>query len=121
MDCFGKREGGRRSSARDKAALVAVFTTITRSYHATLVDVSATGARLSGIDLPLAGELVELRIADVRAFGVVRWADDFCGVVFDVPLGAGDVESLRTQIQRAGGLPPELRAAYEDWTVGFAR
>jgi hypothetical protein len=123
MSIFGRRKGGgRRSAERVEAPLVAVFTTVTRSHAATLVDVSATGARLKGSDLPGAGELAELRIGDVCAFGIVRWvADGECGLVFEVPLRPIDVASVRGEVRSAAGLPPDIRAAYEDWTVGFAR
>lgn len=123
MSSFGRKDGGgRRSAARARGPLTAVFTTVTRSHAATLVDVSADGARLCGDDLPAVGELAELRIGGVHAFGVIRWVRGReCGLLFDIPLDAEEVEWLSSQVSCAAGLPPEIRAAYDDWTVGFAR
>jgi hypothetical protein len=123
MVAFGKRiGGGRRSAARESAPLVAVFTTITRSHAASLVDVSATGARLHSEDLPAVGELVELSMGKVRAFALVRWVSgNECGLAFDGQLAAAEVKSLRKQVQQTAGLPPEIRAAYDDWVLGIAR
>ena len=123
MGSFGKRTGGgRRAAVREPAPLIAVFTTVTRSHAATLVDISATGARLRGDDLPARGDLVELSIGNVRAFGIIKWVRaGQCGVAFDGPLAAADVELLRDQVKQARGLPPEIRGAYDDWVVGLAR
>src|SRR4051794_19370505 len=122
MVAFGKRiGGGRRSAARESAPLVAGFTTITRSHAASLVDISATGARLRGEDLPAVGELVEVSIGKVRAFSLVKWVSgNECGLAFDGRLAAADVKLLRKQVQLAAGLPPEIRAAYDDWVLGIA-
>jgi len=123
MNAFGKcNGGGRRSSARETAPLIAVFSTLARSHDAVLVDISQTGARLSGDDLPQLGEDFILTVEGVRAVGSVVWAvDGQCGVVFDGPLPATDVESVRRKVSRFAGLTPRMKAAFDDWTAGFAR
>ena len=121
MNRFGScRGGGRRSAVRQAAPLMAVFTTVTQSHTAALVDVSRTGARLRGDRLPAKGEDMLLSIDSVRAFGSVAWSrGDQCGVAFDEPLGADELRLLRAKI--APGLPPEVKAALDDWTLGLAR
>jgi hypothetical protein len=123
MNAFGKcKGGGRRSSARERAPLIAVFSTLARSHDSVLVDISRTGARLSGDDLPELGEEFILTIEGIRAFGSVVWsAAGQCGVVFDGPLPAGDVESVRHKVSRLGGFTPRMKAAFDDWMLGFAR
>lgn len=121
MVTFGKcNGGGRRSSAREAVPLVAVFTTVTRSHRAVLVDISRTGARLSGDDLPELHEDLLLSVDRLRAFGTVAWSEgrEF-GIVFTEPLEDHDVQSLRRKA--AIGLTPELKAALDDWTLGLAR
>ena len=123
MSEFGKRQGGgRRSAARTVAPLAAVFTTVTRSHAAVLVDLSCTGARLSGEDLPETGEELMLAVGNLRAFATVIWTGaGECGVHFDVPLASGDVALVRCEVARQGGLAPDLKAALDDWTTGLAR
>ena len=123
MDAFGKRKGGgRRSAERQAAPLIAIFTTTIRSHGATLQDISRTGARLRGCDLPQKGEDFILTVEGVRAFGSVVWSKDGeCGVAFDGPLPVCDFESLRHKVATAGGLSPDVRAAQEEWELGVAR
>ena len=120
---FGKCEGGgRRLSVRERAPLIAVFTTLTRSHDAVLIDISRTGARLSGDDLPLHGEDFILSIEGIRSFGSVVWSSEGeCGVAFDGPLPEADFERLHDKVARCRGFTAGLNAAYEDWMAGFAR
>ena len=123
MSSFGKRKGGgRRSAPREPAPLGAVFTTITRSHRAFVIDVSSTGVRLRGEDLPSAGEPLEISIEAVHGFGYVMWSDHGeCGIEFDEPLSADDVMVLRNRVARMAGLPLQFKAALDDWMTGFAR
>ena len=123
MSTFGKCSGGgRRSAAREVAPLVAVFTTLTQSHAVTLVDVSATGARLRGDFLPRMAEELLLSVEGVRTFGHVVWSESGeCGVEFDEPLQPAAVEELRTKVARSAGLRPDWKAAMDDWMLGFAR
>lgn len=123
MGSFGKcKGGGRRSAPRRAAPLIAVLTTLTGSHDAQLIDISRTGARLSGNDLPNEGDELIVTVGGVRAFGCVAWQHDGeCGIAFDGPLPAMDVERVRHDAANGGGLTPDQRAAFEDWTLGLAR
>lgn len=120
---FGKAQGGgRRSAPREQAPPIAVFTTVARSCRGTAVDVSATGARLRADNVPQAGEVLEVSIDNVRAFGTVMWSrGNECGIEFDKPLTRMEVHRLRCGVSQLAGLPPELKAALEDWNGGLAR
>lgn len=123
MGTFGKCEGGgRRSAQRAKAALIALVTTLQESVSAVVLDVSNTGVRLRGNHLPEEGGDCFVNIDGVVAFGtVVRCDKDERGIAFDAPLEPADEKTLRYKVKLAAGLPPEVRAAYEDWTLGIAR
>jgi hypothetical protein len=123
MSSFGKRKGGgRRSAARLSAPLIAVVTTFRESRSAVLVDVSSTGAKLRGRNLPAVSEDLFVTIDGTMAFGTVAWEDgDERGVAFDEPLRPGDEARLRDKVAHSRGLPPEFRQAFEDWTQGLAR
>lgn len=123
MGEFGKSVGGgRRSAARTSAPLIAVLTTLVGSRSTVLVDLSSTGARVRGPDLPAMGEELIIHIERVQAFGTVIWSDSGeCGIVFDPPLESDDEEHLRGLVAAARGLPPDIRAAFENWVVGAGR
>ena len=107
MMAFGKRlGGGRRSAARSAGPLIAVFTTLKHSHSAELADVSSTGARLRGPQLPDMGEELLLSIDVVRAFGSVIWSEaGECGVSFDCLLTPDEQQVLRERVADAHGLP----------------
>jgi hypothetical protein len=123
MSVFGKRiGGGRRKARRESAPTVAVFTTVTQSHGAVLVDLSSTGARLRSAELPEAGEELMLSVESIRAFGSVAWVrDNQFGVSFDAPITLGEVQQLRGRLIRSAGLAPETSAAMDDWNTGMAR
>ena len=122
---FGKREGGgRRSAARQRAPLPAVISTVDGSRVATLVDISCTGARLRGSVLPRPGEDLVIRIEKVQAFAtVVWWNDGECGVTFDMPICAEEIDILRDEagLTSLANLTLEEKLALDDWTTGKAR
>ena len=123
MGTFGKcKGGGRRLAGRTAAPLIAVVTTLKESHSAILKDVSATGARVCGRGLPPVGAELFLTIEQVVAFGkVVRAEDNERGIAFDEPLSALDEQFLQQKVADARGLPPEIRAALDDWSLGLAR
>lgn len=123
MSKFGKSNGGgRRSAARMAVPLTAVITTLHESRSAILVDVSATGARLRGPNILRSDEELFLTVDGIVIFGTVAWAkNDECGVAFDSQLEASTEKRLRHKVVQAEGLPPELKAAFDDWSVGIAR
>ena len=123
MSTFGKCSGGgRRSAQREPAPLIATLSTVTRSDRAIVADLSATGVRLVGERLPQKGELLEVSIESMRAFGIVVWSEGaMCGIAFDEPLSPIALSKLRHQVIAMAGLPPHLKAALDDWTTGLAR
>ena len=125
MSTFGKSAGGgRRSARRESLPLPAVVSTIEDSRVVEVVDVSATGARLRGRDLPRAGDAMWLRIEQVRRFACVSWSElGECGVEFDVPLGAHEVVRLRQDVHVATVIAGSMQQmlAMQDWQTGFAR
>jgi hypothetical protein len=122
---FGKSTGGgRRHAARTPTPLSAVLMTVTRTANIAVVDVSCTGAHLSGCDLPERGEVVELKIEELRLFGTVAWRErNECGIGFDSSLMPFEVDRLR----RKAGAPTlaalslEDRLAIEEWLLGVSR
>ena len=123
MGNFGKcGGGGRRSAQRKPASLIALVTTLQESQSAVVMDVSSTGVRLRGDHLPQKGGDCFVNIDGVVAFGtVVRCNADERGIAFDAPLEPSDEKALRHRVALAAGLPPEVRAAYDDWMMGIAR
>ena len=123
MVAFGKSQGGgRRSSGRATAPLLASITTLTRSHSAIVVDVSSSGARLRGTDLPPMGEELIVNIDGVQAFGTVVWSDHGeAGIEFDSPLAIEEEAVLQQQVALTRSLPPDMKTAFETWLVGCGR
>jgi PilZ domain len=101
MTTFGKAKGGgRRKAARDPAPLLAVLSTLTCDRHVGLVNVSRGGARLQAPDLPAPGEDVMLNAGGIKCFGRVAWSEGRqCGIEFEAPIGAEQVERLQVGIR----------------------
>ena len=123
MSTFGKSEGGgRRSAPRSQAPLIALVTTVSKTQTAILMDVSSTGMRLRGLHLPQTDEELFVTVDGIIAFGSVAWMDgDQRGIQFDEPLNSVEEARLGKIIKTAAGLPSEVKAAYDDWTLGLAR
>ena len=117
---FGKSSGGgRRAAPREAAPLLAIYTTVTSSHSAFLVDVSSTGARLRTPDLPEQGDDLFVTIGKIKIFGRVAWAreGDFA-VIFEEPLDGEELQLLRDNVRSGFGLPPDVQAAIDDWVLG---
>ena len=123
MSTFGKSKGGgRRAAARTEAPLIAIVTKLRDSRSEIVRDISTTGAKVSGPGLPDVGAEVFLTLEGVIAFGkIVRSIGTERGIAFDEPLSLAEERRLRHKVIQAHGLPPEIRAAFDDWTVGVAR
>jgi hypothetical protein len=123
MTEFGKcNGGGRRSASRQAAPLTATITTLSKTYSALIVDISQTGIRMRGDHLPEQGEEGFVGFERIKTFGTVTWGKGGeCGIAFDGPLPSSDLARLFRETARLRGLSPELRAAFEDWTLGVAR
>jgi hypothetical protein len=118
---FGKQGGGgRRGAPREAAPLLAVYTTVTKSHEVVLVDVSSTGARLRGPNLPEAGDELFVSVETIKAFGVVVWLEGHeFAVIFDQPLRSEDLALLRSKVRQ--GAAPEEKAAIDGWVLGVDR
>ena len=123
MNSFGRcGGGGRRRAARASTPLIALITTVANAHSAILVDLSPTGARVRGEDLPETADELMFAVEKVRAFGKVAWnAGGECGIEFDGPLPPADVHAVRQAAAATAGLGAELKAAMDDWAVGLAR
>jgi hypothetical protein len=122
MNAFGKSAGGgRRTAPREVTPLLAVYTSVTRSHSALLVDVSNTGARLRAPELPEAGEDLLVSLSNIRVFGTVAWVSD-CefAIAFEQTLSDEDLASLRQIVARWFGFAPDIMAAIDDWVLGIA-
>jgi hypothetical protein len=119
---FGKRidkPGGSRRSPRENLISRTVLMAMTESHTVDLLDLSTSGARLAGCDLPSPGQDVLMLIGRLEAFGTVVWREeDQCGIEFDIGLSETALSTLQNecrQTARIGG------AAAEDWLFGSAR
>jgi hypothetical protein len=96
MPTFGKLEERQRSVPRAKAGRAASLAADGARYFLTLVDVSRTGARLTGPEIPESGVDVLFRAADVEmAATVVRSSANECAVDFATPIAASEVQRLQ--------------------------
>ena len=120
MNAFGKcLGGGRRAAPREATPLMAVYTTVTRSHSALLVDVSSTGARLRTPVTPEEGDELFVTIGRVKAFGTVAWVrDSHFAMAFDVLLEADELDLLRENVRTSFGFSPDVKAAIADWLTG---
>jgi len=123
MSTFCKRKGGgRRSVTRSPVPLIAMVKTLKGAHSSVVIDVSASGARLRGHDLPHCHADLPVTVAGISAFGTIAWADgNERGAAFDAPLSARDKRLLRQKVAQFRAMPAAIRAAFDDWTMGFAR
>ena len=98
MRLFGfSRARGRRPVPRAHIPVQTLICTSTRDHAAELVHLSRTGARLRGVCYLAKGEQVTFRAEDVRASGEIVWvADRQCGVEFNTPIAADEVDRIRS-------------------------
>jgi hypothetical protein len=124
---FGKRidkPGGCRRAARDTAMVRAAMMTVTDTIGVDLIDVSKSGAKLRGHNLPAPGEDVLVLLGRLEAFGSVVWRDDgHCGVRFDVALSERALSTVESEQGPSSlvGLGREALLAASDWQNGLAR
>ena len=86
----------RRSAERDDLGIAISLHSTTQSRVAFMGDVSRSGARVAGQDLPAVGKDVLLKIADVELFGsIIRASEGEAAIKFDRPIGATELERLR--------------------------
>ena len=96
LPTFGKLRERQRSMPRARANRHASLASAEKRYFLTLVDVSRTGARLNGAEIPEEGEDVLFRAADVEMLAtVVRSAETECAIDFATPIAAPEVQRLQ--------------------------
>lgn len=125
--CFGKRidePGGHRRAVREEVMIRAAVMTMTDTVGVDLLDISKSGAKLRGRNLPVPGQEVVVLLGRLEAFGSIVWRDeDQCGVHFDVALSdhaLSIVESERGP-SFVAGIGGEEQLAASDWNNGLAR
>lgn len=120
---FGNRAGGgRRNAPREAAPLLAVYTTVAGSHEVVLVDVSSSGARMRGPNIPELGEELFVSFENIRAFGTVARSEEHeFAIAFDEPLTGEDLNILREKVRRGTGFSPEEQAAIDGWVLGIDR
>ena len=125
MTSFGKMNGGgRRTAPRSAALLPGRLTTTTKSLPVHMLDVSATGARVRGSDLPDVGAELVLAVERAQAFARICWSDgEERGLLFDEPLMPPQIERLKSEAERARlmQLTPDQKLALDDWLQGIVR
>ena len=101
MPGFGKRvdvPGGQRRSVREAVVLAASALGFERSMSVLVPDLSETGARLQGRNLPAPRERLLINFGQTGIFATVAWSGpDQCGIVFDKPLDKRGVAQLRSE------------------------
>jgi hypothetical protein len=94
----------RRRAKRDKLGISISLYSTTQSRVVSLVDVSQSGARIAGHNLPGPGKDVLLKIADVELFGsIVRSNESEAAMKFERPIGPREVESLHAVLEEQTG------------------
>ncbi len=103
MKRFGRRqpsgrkiEGERRTKERDSVSLPGALDTTATRRDVVLIDVSASGARVRGEDLPIIGYYVRLQVEGAALFGTVMWRrSEECGLRFDEKLSEASLQDLK--------------------------
>ena len=115
---------GRRDQPRAHLLLAASVEALSGRNSVNLLDVSRTGARLEGVELPAVGKDIVLRCGEIDTFGTVVWSSGGqCGLQFDEPISGSELIELRNAAMAAeqSGLTPEELQAKADWASGVAR
>ena len=101
MPEFGRRidgPNGRRRSARKAVTLAASAWAIEGSHSVLIADVSRTGARLQGRDLPPVAAEVLITFGSLELFATVTWqTSDECGIEFETSLTPELLRKLQEQ------------------------
>ena len=124
---FGKRidkPGGSRRALRENILVRVAMMTTTDSMSVDLLDLSKTGAKLQGQNLPAPGQEVIVLVGRLEAFGSVVWRDQTqCGVHFDVALSDNAVAIVESERgpSKLLGIGSEVMLACADWENGLAR
>ena len=95
---------------------------MTKSHEVVLVDVSSSGARLRGPNVPEADNELFISVENLKVFGtVVRVEGHEFAIGFDQPLPSEDLAFLRSKVKEGAGFSPEEKAAIDGWVLGVER
>jgi hypothetical protein len=98
---FGRFRLRRRAVPRAELSLDASISAGDLQHPATVIDVSRTGARVAGRNLPQEGQEVTIQVGSLKAPGLVVWSDtNVCAIEFDIPIAAVEVQQLRALHRR---------------------
>ena len=88
----------RRRFVREPVMLAGSAMSVTRSRSVMIADLSATGARLGGRDLPAPGDDLLMVVGSQDRMGTVMWRNgDKCGVRLDEPLGHDNIALMERE------------------------
>jgi hypothetical protein len=115
---------GRRSEPRAVIGLRTTTEMLSGRCEATLMNLSAAGAQLSGDALPALGKDVLVTCGPIEVFGTVVWVESKrCGIQFDeaiTPKMVAELRRIAAEADHSSLHQDEIRAA-EDWLNGLAR
>jgi len=114
---FGKRlDGifGRRTAERAEVSIPVSLFTVDQSRVVILGDLSGTGARLEGHDLPPRGRDVWLKLAGADVFGRVVWSKPGqCGITFEDRLDGEELARILRELEFEPPRSSNMRRFYE--------
>jgi len=86
----------RRRERRDALGIAVSLFSVTQSRVVLMVDASASGSRISGLNLPGIGKDIVLEVGDVELFGrVVRSAGEEAAIEFEHPINESVLKRLQ--------------------------
>lgn len=101
MPTFGKRVDGpqgRRRASRKPTLLCVGARTMAGSYSVMVTDVSATGAKLRGRNLPPVGSELLLTVGTAQHLARIAWSEkEKCGILFDNALSGPEIDYLKSE------------------------
>ena len=98
MDAAKPLKSCRRQYPREDVMLAASALSVTRSRSVMITDVSTTGARIGGRDLPAPGNDMLMVVGSQDRMGTVVWRTvENCGVSLDQPLDAADIDRMKRE------------------------
>jgi hypothetical protein len=115
---------GRRSEPRATLHLSGDAQGLDGHHAVKVLDISRTGARIEGSQLPAVGKNIILRCGDIDTFGSIAWsASGRSGIHFDEPIALRELVTIRALAEERSRLPwtAEEREAAADWMSGLAR
>ena len=88
----------RRQNGREAVMLAGSAMAVTRSRSVVLSDISFSGARMDGRDLPRPGDDVLMVVGSVDTMATVMWRHaDHCGVQFETPLCHARIAQMKQE------------------------